>query len=385
MAFDIKTDFKLEIYVPAVTDFTLGVSELGSTKVLSAAGSSWIDIGSTMASVNITNGPQVLSQIYTQPQPGALIARFQSATYDPNFNRKVRPGILIKCSVKDRFGNWVQLFYGTIATLDAVYNYDGSNIITMVANDPLYDLVNKTADGFTSIGGITTDNFISYAMTYLDTAPYFVSDTGVAHMTSVTGDYTVGELLNSAVTCEQGLLWYEPIISGFYFKNRNYVKTAITTTPQTYFSDVHSSSPTHSCYQDIQIGSQSNQLVNNVYSTSTDGTFSRHGFNTDSIQLYGNRVMRINLDLDKTATEFTGWNQAAVGRIVQQSVQALTYKPISRNGELNDAVKLFVGSCVNVVKTIGSDTINQNFMVVNISHTIEPTTWQTTLGLWKGL
>lgn len=388
MAFDIKTDFKFEIYVPPANVFVLGISELGSTKVLSSSTASWVDIGANMVSVNINHGPAVVSGVYTQSQPGTLTASFQSATYDPNFNRKIRPGVPVKVSVKLTSTSWMQLFYGSLASLDAVYNYDGSNIVSLTANDPIFDTFNETAMGFSTAAGARTDAVISSAFSYLPVAPYFVTDTGVAKMSAMSGDMDLGTIINSAALVELGLFWYEPAISGFYFRNRNFIQSAVAGTPVVYFSDVHSTSSTHSCYQDIQIGTNTDLLVNNVFATYADASSTHNTYYQDSIDLYGNRTLRTTLDINKVTgnTEILAWNSAAVVNNVQQSVQAITYKATNRDGSLNDgAATVHVSDCVNVVKTIGSDTINQNFMVVNISHTIEPTTWQISLGLWKGL
>ena len=385
MTFNIKTDIKFELYLPASGDFVLGVSKLGVDKLSSSAGS-WVDIAANLASLDTSVGPQVQSGIYTQTNPGMITATFQSATYDPNFNGLVRVGIDVRIQVYQG-GAWFYLFRGRIADLSVVYNYDGSNVVTLMAYDYLQRFMNETIEDFSDVGGSFTglmlDNVSYLANNRLIPLTY---DLGVAQLRVYPlGDYGVGTIANECVLAELGLFWYESSDNRMYFRDRNYIPTALAGAATYAFSDVHTTATSHVCYSDVRIGASSDQLTNVIVATYDDGTGTRYKVNKDSYQLYGPQNLEIALPLYQGAADLNRWCVDAVYRPIQKSIQEITFKGTNRTGDLYTATKVKVGDVVSVVKTIGSNTIDEKFVVVNVRHSINPDVWQTTLELWKGV
>jgi len=385
MTFNIKTDIKFELYLPASGDFVLGVSKLGVDKLSSSAGS-WVDIAANLASLDTSVGPQVQSGIYTQTKPGMITATFQSATYDPNFNGRVRVGVDLRIQVYQG-GAWFYLFRGRISDLSVVYNYDGSNVVTVMAYDYLERFLNETAgSSFNTLPGIFTGDTLYNLVNSIPSAPAFVYDSGYAALNGFVGsDLKAANIVNDAILAELGLFWYESRDNQLYFGNRGFIANQLSGSAGYSFSDVHSTAASHVCYSDIRIGASNDQLVNVITATYADGTGTRYKINKDSYQLYGPQNLEIQVPLYQSGSFLNDWCVAAIYRPVTKAVQEITFKAINRTGDLYDATHITVGDCVQVVKTIGSDTIDEKFVAINVRHSINADTWQTTLELWKGI
>jgi hypothetical protein len=382
MTFNIKTDIKFELFLPASGDFVLGVSKLGVDKLSSSSGS-WIDIAANLASLETRVGPSVQSGIYTQTQPGSIAATFQSATYDPNFNARIRTGTEIRIQAYQN-GTWFYMFRGRISDLSVVYNYDGSNLVSLFAYDYLQRFVNETLNPFYSAAGASTSQNLDKLAVVVPGTIGTDFATGTVNMSGYDINTDVGSILNDIITTELGLFWYESSDNKLYFENRNFVSTALSGSALYSFSDIHSTSSTHVCYNDIRIGVSTDQLANKIIATMADGSNQRYSVNRDSYELYGPQYLNISLPVF-APSELYDWCLAAVNRPVQDTVQEIIYKAINRTGDLYSATRVKVGDVVQVVKTIGSNIIDEKFVVINVSHSINTDVWQTTLELWKGL
>jgi len=385
MTFNIKTDIKFELYLPAEGDFVLGVSKLGVDK-LSSTTPSWVDIAANLATLDTSVGPDVQSGIYTRSNPGMITATFQSATYDPNFNGRVRVGVDLRIQVYQG-GSWFYLFRGRISDLSVVYNYDGSNLVTLMAFDYLERFMNETAgSSFNTLPGISTGNTIYNLVNSIPSAPPFVFDPGVAYLNGFVGaDLKAANIVNDAVLAELGLFWYESRTGELIFENRDFIANQLTSSAAYSFSDVHSAAASHVCYSDVRIGASSDQLTNVITATYADGTGSRYKINKDSYNLYGPQNLEIALPLYQSGTGLNDWCVAAIYRPVSKNVQEIQFRGTNRVGELYDATHVTVGDVVQVVKTIGSNTIDEKFVAIKVSHSINADVWQTTLELWKGI
>jgi hypothetical protein len=385
MTFNIKTDIKFELFLPASGNFVLGVSKLGVDKLSSSTGS-WVDIAANLATLETSVGPSVQSGIYTQTQPGSIVATFQSATYDPNFNSRVRPGVDIRIQVYQN-GSWFYLFRGRTTDLSVVYNYDGSNIVTIMAYDYLQRFLNETSGStFYSGPGLNTGDTLYSLIGSVPSAPAFDYDVGVARLNGYGGsDWNVGTVVNDALLAELGLFWYESLDGKLYFRNRDFIAAQLTSPAGYSFSDVHTTAADHVCYSDIRIGVSTDQLANKVIASYGDGTGTRYSVNRDSYDLYGPHILQLSVPLYTGGTDLYDWCVAAVNRPIQDTVQEISFKAVNRTGDLYDVTRVTIGDIVQVVKTIGSNTINEKFVVINVSHSINTDVWQTTLELWKGL
>ena len=385
MTFNIKTDIKFELYLPASGDFVLGVSKLGVDKLSSSAGS-WVDIAANLASLETSIGPTVQSGIYTQTNPGMITATFQSATYDPNFNGRVRAGTNLRIQIYQG-GTWFYLFRGRISDLSVVYNYDGSNIVTVMAYDYLQRFMNETAgSSFNTLPGISTADTLYNLVNSIPSSPTFNYDSGTAYLNGYVGsDLNAGNIVNDAVLAELGLFWYESRTDTLEFGNRNFIPNQLSSSAAYSFSDVHSTAASHVCYSDMRIGASTDQLTNVITATYSDGTGTRYKINKDSYELYGPQTLEIALPLYQSGTFLNDWCVAAIYRPVQNSIQEITFKAVNRTGDLYDATRVTVGDVVQVVKTIGANTIDEKFVAINVRHSINADVWQTTLELWKGI
>jgi len=384
MTYNIKTDIKFELFLPASGDFVLGISKLGTDKLSSSAGS-WVDIAANLASLETAVGPSVQSGIYTQTNPGMISATFQSDTYDPNFNARIRAGVDIRIQVYQA-GSWFYLFRGRIADLSVVYNYDGSNVVTLMAYDYLQRFMNESLENFTYAQGANTGDLVNAVnTTATGSLVPLTYDIGQAFAQAYSGSYTVGDVINDLVLAELGLFWYESSDNRLYYRDRFFVSTALSGSATYSLSDVHTTATSHVCYSDLRIGVSTDQLVNKVIASYSDGSGTRYSVNRDSYDLYGPQILDLTVPVSTAGTTLYDWCVAAVNRPIQNSIQEIIFKGVNRTGDLYSATRVKVGDVVSVVKTIGSNTINEKFIVVNVRHSINTDVWQTTLELWKGL
>jgi hypothetical protein len=342
-----------------------------------------VNIAANLATLETAVGPSVQSGIYTQTQPGSIVATFQSETYDPNFNGRVRAGVDVRIQVYQN-GSWFYMFRGRISDLSVVYNYGGSNLVTLFAYDYVQRFVNETLTPFYAAPGGSTSYNLGQLKAVVPGTIGTDFETGTVNMSGYNLDTDVGSILNDIVTVELGLFWYESSDNKLYFKNRNFVTGALAGSALYNFSDVHTTAASHVCYNDIRIGVTTDQLVNKVIATLADGSNQRYSVNRDSYDLYGPQFLNISLPVF-APSELYDWCLAAVNRPVQDTVQEIIFKAVNRTGDLYDATRVKVGDVVSVVKTIGSNTIDEKFVVINVRHSINTDVWQTTLELWKGL
>ncbi len=406
--FDIATDVKVELYVPNAagdvfilgvsllggTDvlsgdgqFIIGYSQLGSTDVLSDGSSIyqfiWQPIECSVASMDISLGGQIQSNITFQPEPSSLGINVQSWTFDPNNNSAVRSGTRIRVRLDDGIVNHT-LFAGFLETIDVTYRPDGPNLIRMTAFDGHKRLVNFRIENWDTTGygasisptdqidelAIATGNVLSSSSTVLPGLIPTVVDTN-----QIANTY-----LNDALEVGLGIFWINPETNELEVRDRPQVVTAGMTT---YIIGNNHGDENHLCMSDIRVNSNSDSSINDLkVSLTSNSATSVVVKDQDSIDLYGELSQDVSINTTDI-TELTRWaNQVFSGTPTKQ-VEMVETPAIDRQGNLTEAALFTPGTYIGVNYQTENINIVDYYTVVKARQSVNVDTWFTTLELWK--
>ena len=388
MSFSPKSYVKVEVLIPASDAFVLGISKLGSTDKLSATGKTWTDITDYVVRLQTTTGPALVAGIYPQPQPGTLSLDLQSATLDPNFNQRLRNGVDIRVTAltSPTFCFW----YGRITGVYTTYLYDDQNIVTIQAID-LLDRVMNASRTSSWTAQSAKDRFDALMATLGFTSRSFSPPTTAVTMAALPLETrSTGDMLTELVKCELGsIYWVADPFQGqdgyIWFDDRSELENVNLYTPDYEFSDVHSTATSHSCYSSIDIGADLDRMTNDIKATYATSTTSVAKTNPDQVQLYGSQRLDITLALNPAGTALADWVDVALARPLPRTAKRIQARAVGPTGVLQKHVKATVNEVARVVKTIGSNTIDTQLLISNVSHTIDSDGWLMDLELWSGL
>lgn len=388
MSFSPKSYVKVELYTTASDAFTLGVSKLGGTDKLSSSTKQWIDITDNVIRLNTTTGPALISGVYTQPQPGTLSLDLQSADLDPNFNLRIRNGLDIRVTAltTPNFTFW----YGRTTSVYATYLHDGQNIVTIQATDLLSLAMNGSRTS--SWSAQTAKARFEAIMSTLGFTSRSIPPTyTAASMAALTLDNrSLGDMLTELAKCELGIIYWiaDPFRNqdGYVvFDDRTLLQDVNLYTPEYYFSDVHSTSTSHSCYSSIDIGADLDRMTNSIYAAYATTTTTVRKSNADQVALYGTQQLDITLELNPVGTALADWVDVALARPIPRTVKRIQARAVGPTGVLQKHVKATVNETASIIKTIGANTIDTQLLISNVSHSIDSDGWFMDIELWSGL
>jgi hypothetical protein len=406
--FDIATDVKVELYVPnAAGDvFILGVSQLGSSDVLSgdgqfiigyselggtdvlSDGSSvyqfiWQPIECSVSNMDISLGGQIQSNITFQPEPSALAITVQSWTFDPNNNSAVRSGTRIRVRLDDGTVNHT-LFAGFLETINVTYRADGPNLIRMTAFDGHKRLVNFRVETWDTTGygaaisptdqidelATATGNVLSSSSTIL---PGLIP-------TAVQTNVIANNFLNDALEVGLGIFWINPETNELEVRDRPQVVTAGMTT---WVIGNNHGEENHLCMSDITVNSNSDSSINDLKVSLTSNSATNVVVrDQDSIDLYGELSEDVSINTTDI-TELQRWaNQVFSGTPTRQ-VDAVQTPALDRQGNLTEAALFTPGTYIGVNYQTDNIHIVDYYTVVRARQSVDVNTWFTTLELWK--
>jgi hypothetical protein len=406
--FDIATDVKVELYVPnAAGDvFILGVSQLGSSDVLSgdgqfiigyselggtdvlSDGSSvyqfiWQPIECSVSNMDISLGGQIQSNITFQPEPSALAITVQSWTFDPNNNSAVRSGTRIRVRLDDGTVNHT-LFAGFLETINVTYRADGPNLIRMTAFDGHKRLVNFRVETWDTTGygaaisptdqidelATATGNVLSSSSTIL---PGLIP-------TAVQTNVIANNFLNDALEVGLGIFWINPETNELEVRDRPQVVTAGMTT---WVIGNNHGEENHLCMSDITVNSNSDSSINDLKVSLTSNSATNVVVrDQDSIDLYGELSEDVSINTTDI-TELQRWaNQVFSGTPTRQ-VDAVQTPALDRQGNLTEAALFTPGTYIGVNYQTDNIHIVDYYTVVKARQSVDVNNWFTTLELWK--
>lgn len=409
--FDIKTDVKVELFLPTTTTdyFILGFSELGGTDVLGGSGPfilglsilggndvlsgdtptgyEWINIECETASVVSSVGGSVDNNLYFQPEASSASITVQSWTYDPTNNPFVRAGSQIRVRLDDGIINET-LFSGYLTTINVSYLPDGPNLISFSAIDGYQRLVNSR------IAVLDTSDPIEFPLGYAtplelvskvcDLTAFTLSPKSEASLGKVKGELvqaaTASQFMSDAIQIGLGIVWIDPADGSLVFRPR---PSQSIIPLDTYIIGNNHGEPYHLCMSDLEVSLDQSEVFNNlkVSLTSDPATFVITE-NTDISDLYGVYSQDVNLnttDID----ELTLWADRVFSSPTRHLVKQVSTPAIDRLGDLTEAALFQPGQIIGVKYNTANISLDEYYTIVQVNHSIDVNNWITTLQLWK--
>jgi len=404
--FDIKTDLKVEFFMPDAsgTTFILGISELGGTDVLGGKlaftlGSSLLGgvdlLGETgtrtgfiwqAAQAAVTNfqgsvGGSIESTYYFQPETGFASIQLQSFDWDPGVNKNIRTNTPVRLRIDNGLVNHT-IFTGYIDTINVNYYPDGLNVIQITAYDIYKQIVNTRVDTYdtTSFGSYVTP--LQAVTKLLSVAGFELSTDSVATdgklPTGVQTNITANTVLNDALQVGLGVLWVNQETEQLIFTPRPTASTSATWTIGNNHGEAN-----HLCLSDIQVSADADTIFNSLTVTlASNDTISTTQYDADSVELYGESSADVTLNTTDL-TELNRWAAAVFAQTPNKLVKEVETPSIDRLGNLTEASVFTPGIRIGVKFDREQLSINEFYTITKVSHEITPNTWFTKFELWK--
>lgn len=404
--FDIKTDLKVELFIPdpdantfvlglsllggddvlgGVGNFILGQSLLGSTDVLGTGSAFvWLPVEADTIAAEFSVGGQIQDASFFQPYPGSAQISLQSYEWDPNVNKNIRTNTKMRIRVARGAINHT-LFTGYIETINVQYSPEGWNRIDITAFDLYKAIVNSRIETFDNTGlaaGYATplQNFAAAvthvgAVMSLDSA----STTGKIPLTSQT-DIQANGIINEALQVGLAITWVDPATEQVVFIPRPDVANGTDTT---WVVGNDHGGAYHLCMSDITVAADAESIINSLYvDLASDDTQYVALEDADSIELYGENFNSLSLNVIDT-DELVIWAAKVFNTTVTKLVQTVETPAVDRQGDLTQASVIKPGSLLGVKFDKNQLAIDEFYTITKVNHTIDANSWYTQFELWK--
>jgi hypothetical protein len=430
--FDITSDLRVEFFLPdsAENSFIIGVSTLGSSRVLSGGNTfiidesllggenvldgggtnsfTWQNLSCTVARANIENGGQIQDQLYFQPQPAGARLTLQTYDYDPSQNSSFRPGVPVRIKlVKGEVDKTI--YSGIVDSIGGTYTIDGKNLLQVIAYDSMKQLLNTRIASFDSSnenGYVSPLEQLELIATQFGTSMSALSKPAEGRIPSDTLTQVIpAQLVLEAIQVGLGLFWIDSQtqefvfvprpdssilpdfpVGGGYFTIGQSVLDGIDVLGSgeiVYTIGNNHETLYHLCMTNISTLSSSNEVFNSLrVELSYDPETFVLQENADSISLYGTYAKDVSINTT-TQSELERWASSVYNQSPTDLVQNVETLTIDRQGNLTEAAFLLPGELIGVDFTQDTLEILDYYTMVKVSHFIDSDTWLTTLDLWK--
>ena len=388
--FNIRTDIKIEFYIPAINTFIWGVNywDDGGVWDTNPSSAAWTDLLCESFDITLNKGCEVESGIFVSPSSSTATIRMQGATYDPFSSGLIHAGTQIRISAEtlpDTIpGYFEEIWNGYIRNYSATYNQEGNNVVTIHAVDAMQDFLNRKVGSYVvpALTKLPSQVITDMANTYY-TGIVPNSNADMYYLAAKTyTNTTVGEIINDCLTASLGALWLQrdgtmryaseedlaSIIGGFSFE----------------FSSIHSLAADHICMTELVMKADSRDLPNEVIATnSAGGQLTQR--NQDAYDLYG----AVSLDVDVPMDDVTGlqlWLNRLNLTTTLRRVESLSFDAASRPGQLWywwQVDRLFDPNIVTY--DVNGIVFTDTYFVTRQIDRITPTSWTISVELWRGI
>ncbi len=389
--FDLQSDISIMVWAAPLGNFVLGFSELGGTDVLAEPEFADFDISCEIASIDITRGSSIESGLFTRPESGTCTMVLKTKEHDPFASGFIHLGSAMEIlATIDEFGNKSTLFAGRVDSVDLSYNPDGSTSFTLMLSDSMKQLMNAVLDEpfdlETNAGHPAPfdawealDVIIGSSGTGFSFAGEDVSLTNIPNISEE--NLNVGAVINEISDAELGFFYWDVTDAALVGLPRNF---ADNLTPTLTMSNIHSTDPNHLCMASIDLGFAQDSIINKVVaSLSWDATTTAIARNQDMIDLSGEQATEVALNLYAEA-DLTQWVQDLTLRSPVRVVRSVSGNAIDRANKMTPLTRIDVATPITVQFERDLVSIDQDYMVTRVDHSITPDGWSTTLELWRG-
>lgn len=133
--------------VAGLEDFNLGVNSVLDQDQLDGAKYYWLNVLSDTSTITINRGMSIGQGGQPYPQAGTLYAQIDNPTIDPMNSIQFRPNIKVRFQAFYN-GDWRNIFFGRLREIDSQYTVNGQVIVTLEATDVIDELNQAVIDNF---------------------------------------------------------------------------------------------------------------------------------------------------------------------------------------------------------------------------------------------
>ena len=383
--------------------FRLGVSLLGGSDVLgsSGTGNTWTQMRSYVTEINVVNRYQ-LDGINAE-STGLAVDLLLSSDTDVLAGTGFRVGTWIKITLENYVPSVssAPMWYVKVKSYSKRLDADGFFRYEIHAEDVLQDVLSTpVADYLSTDYGVTEGAALIYTAGYVMTTnritiPDFES-TATLLQTEILPDFTNWSHYNT-ISVIDGTLSdiVQPIVQGdaavLYSKGTDPVIYAIShdelltpgrRTSVLTFADNETDS--HIAIESVDISEDSTLIINDAtYSLTWDALSVVTWTDADAVDLYGRNKQELDFDYFD-ATYLTAYQTRVANASRPGIIKSITCDAVHhKNRQLSDVWKLYPTSLVSVQINNADLTINEDYFVTGITHTITPEVWTSSVELWR--
>lgn len=380
-------------------DFRLNNNAVLDQDQLDGASFFWLDVLDDTAEISINRGMSVGTGGQNFPIAGTLFCTIQSPTIDPFNSIQFRPNL--KCRFQVLWeGDWRTIFRGKLRDINSSYDVDGNVLVTFEATDIIDDLNQGILDEFDRPAEKTGERIYSIVNEVgLNTELIPQTSAHTFEMAAEEINQNALEACLDAVTHEMG---------SFFVTRQNklqYMNYGVTRSPDNYddviFTNKDIDAENKVPMTGIEMSSGKELFYNkcigvtendpNIYVKQASVSIQRYG-----LAVYENRALKFDVivDLDEEGNPIP---EAGVGQTLvfewldkflarwADTPAEITYKghrrfpkavtTINRVNDLRYPMVAEVGDQVTIDFETDYVNVEQDSMILNISHDINPDRW----------
>lgn len=386
--FDFQTNLGVNLLVSPLNGFRLNISALDGPDLLGTDGApdqEYVNFSHLCSEVIYSNGVTATgTTIDLGSKTGTIVLSAEDA--DPLEGYLLKINDLVAISLNDYIGaGEVYVLEGVVKSIQRDTDSTGLNRVIINFGDQIEQLtstemtISEIADQTFSERWTAIDANLDLTLSLLKSGtlgePEFTFP-GIDIFETAVGD-TVLETMQGELgwlyTDNVGVIW--PVCHG-------YLSEQLAGTPSWTISNTVTSTEIPPTY--INRSSSSDSIVSTINAALTWDPGTTISFtDTDQADLYGNSTLNVEVNLADEAN-LSNWAFYGLTLTGQQNIQALSLDAINHeNSELYDVYNMNPTDCVLVDVQQGATSVNENYLISRVTHTITPNTWQTDLELWR--
>ena len=392
--FDICEHVEVSVYAYASDVMTWSVSRWDEANWSSGPETQdWQSITNAVSSIDIDNGC-FTNQGLTRPEPATAIITFQGSDYDPFSNVNIRTGTPVRIRIKitpDTSPTWVTVFQGKIQDASASYSKQWLNLVTLTCVTELQDVLNYTSDSGISLP--TPSKALGYWNVMNAAGGFNVSCSSVTEFLgddlvgqSVSTPVVYGDIINQMMDTNSAALVYRPIgglpsVSAYYL-TRQEIGIVNDAAADVDFEAEPSSNPARAEFDDITIGFNTDDIVNQITYTIPGSSPVTLG-NAQSKELLGELSLVLDT-LHNDSTEAYEWASSLGAILPERSVLEINAPVLYRSGQINTYLLRDPFDVASVSVNNSNITINEKYFITRVMHSMTADAWSVTMTLWRG-
>ena len=382
MTWDIKTGIRIQYEKPSGT---------------------WNSIQCDTFEVSIDRGIDVQEGVFARPSVGTAEIRLMKSSLadfingpDYQSNQRIR--------IEWLNGSFYDpLFYGFIQNIEMSYVVEAKSLqVNITANDmgrialntdiPLMIVGSGSSRSFINVMN-QLEALIKATDSRYDVTQFLTGGSSTFQQQSYAFEETnSGAIYQHLLDAELGWLWASPFSSGdMEFMTRTDVATqkgsAWDSTALTV-SNIHSTSLSHVCMDNMQLAYNSDNIANQVRVTNGVTGVKTTATNTSSVTAYGRQLADFEVIFDgvSPSSTYAQWASAVANAANPKAITNISVPVITDAGFPSLIILRDVGEPLQVeFASAGLPTLQEKYLMTRHNHVITAEHWEMNIGLWRGI